>query len=47
MSKGEKMTTVDWECTKCPWFINNKCTNYQEENSFCQWEEYEKDEGAE
>lgn len=41
------MTTIDWECTKYPWFINNKCTNYQEENSFCQWEEYEKDEGAE
>ena len=31
---------MDWQCIGCPCFINNKSTNYKEENTFCQWEEY-------
>ena len=28
----------DWQCTNCPWY-NGKCTNYNEENSFCLWDD--------
>lgn len=28
----------DWQCINCPWY-KGKCTNYNEENSFCLWDD--------
>ena len=35
----------DWQCTNCPWFVDKKCTNHNEENNFCLWEEVEIEKG--